>query len=112
MTNINDIKTRWAKAARGPWRVDHVQGQTCILSAQAPGLITPWIRDADFSDCNANAIAAAPDDIAYLVERLGRAEALLQKWAVVFEWDVADQDYSRKVFPSEVAAFLAEVGRS
>lgn len=83
---LAEIRERWAKATAGPWRVGDDYGKSHWrgrVMADDPNAIMPGTRLV--AHCyypggegeSAEAIAAAPDDIAWLiseVERLSTAE--------------------------------------
>ncbi len=85
MTRIDEIKKRLAAATPGPWLKHEAYHVICKVGEALHGIVCrlpPKDTDADL-------IANAPADLAYLIERLEAAEALLD---AVNSGNVADID--------------------
>lgn len=85
-SRINEIKARWAAATPGPWLTEKAfvyslndRGANRFFA----GIQAAGTDCAPQSECesNAQAIAAAPDDIRWLVERVERLEKGLKEMA-------------------------------
>lgn len=68
---IEEIRARWAKATPGPWEaLPGVRGYWCVQGPkETPNSAFPWFEG------DAEAIAHAPEDIAYLLAELEAARA-------------------------------------
>lgn len=85
---LTEIEARWAKTTPGPWKVcaddwedDHCAVYTSGYRHPKCAAITHpdrkfVIADSETGRANATAIAAAPDDIAYLAAEVRRLRAL------------------------------------
>jgi len=87
MSRLNEIKQRWAAATDGPWRAQTTTGKFGSVAADAD----TGCDDAENVDAyeghlvaesctpaNRTAIAAAPDDVAWLVVEVERLRALVE----------------------------------
>lgn len=85
MTTLKDIRERWEKATPGEWKAERENCHTGgIATCHGDGL--PWwevwsdgwiVRGVDPA-ANAEAIANAPTDVAYLLDLVERAKVLLK----------------------------------
>lgn len=71
---LGEIRQRWEKATPGPWRAWENNGRTFIDDGSpfhcVAKIATGWV---DYGDANAQAIAEAPTDIAWLLALASRA---------------------------------------
>lgn len=87
MTHIEEIRDRLEKATPGPWIMDPIRSGDKKIYINQPG--DSWERleatvsrddcDSEMALWNAKLIAAAPDDLAYLLSELDEAVKLLRR---------------------------------
>lgn len=86
---LQEIKDRWESAAPGPWKRSdkeslyydfvHIlgpQGQNLLTEPTATSISGSW-STGDATDGTYDAVAAAPEDIAWLVAEVERLRGLL-----------------------------------
>lgn len=93
---LEEIRQRWEKATPGPWRTWDNNNRTFIDDGSpfhcVAKIATGW---ADHGDANAQAIAAAPMDIAWLITLASRAVELERKPipTTKHSFDISDEVY-------------------
>lgn len=94
MSKLQEIRERWAKATPGPWCIREVaEGILDVVSQpQKVGVAE------DLGPPDAEAIAAAPSDIEWLLKRVERLEAALRETVEKRStWEVTHHGYGRYV---------------
>jgi hypothetical protein len=121
MTTIDEIRARWAKATPGPWRVAH--HGTWEVEAP-PNVLVADCGTIDRAKEDATAIAAAPSDIATLLDlldaeraRAERAEAEVERLAkerdaLRTDRDLEKEERDRAWFGKKAAIERAESAES
>lgn len=75
---LAEIEARWLKATPGPWEVDG----GLVYSPEHPTvcqMFNRWDEDFDNHVANGDALAAAPDDVAWLCAEVERLRAALTR---------------------------------
>jgi len=95
---MNEIAARWAAATKGPWRVGNGEkesfytGDNTVVSTNRVIVERAIYNNPHFDNqtiADIAAIAAAPTDIAFLLQRLAALREMLRKH-VIEEWTKFD----------------------